>query len=312
MTAGAALGPRITGKPRTTPASDGQPTLQVNSRFQACAQVTQSPGLSLARRKPGVQIPSPPPPTSQVRASPASSRRRSPLAAAAPRPRPQVAVQLGRLAATRRLGPGPSSVTTERGRRLQPEHASAATPDSPEQKPPWLTQMVEPFADTAGRPDPAPPGRMAARRTDALQEVTGADTADADAERADTDPGTPDVHPGQWTADRGHHPRGHWTLTRTPDTGRVDATEYPDRATSTRQAPDRHPGPPRPPDCTLGRRTVDLWTAPAAPGNDEGSATVRYLPARDYLQHYQAPARSLRRPSRALAHCPPPTITGRA
>jgi hypothetical protein len=33
---------------------------------------------SLARRKPGVQIPSPPPPTSQVRASPASSGRRSP------------------------------------------------------------------------------------------------------------------------------------------------------------------------------------------------------------------------------------------
>jgi hypothetical protein len=35
------------------------------------------PGTDLARRKPGVQIPSPPPPTLQVRASPASSRRRS-------------------------------------------------------------------------------------------------------------------------------------------------------------------------------------------------------------------------------------------
>ena len=35
------------------------------------------PGTDLARRKPGVQIPSPPPPTSQVRASPASSGRRS-------------------------------------------------------------------------------------------------------------------------------------------------------------------------------------------------------------------------------------------
>jgi hypothetical protein len=62
MTVGAALGPRTTGKPRTTPASDGQPTLQVNSRFRAFAQVGRSPGLSLARRKPGVQIPSPPPP----------------------------------------------------------------------------------------------------------------------------------------------------------------------------------------------------------------------------------------------------------
>jgi hypothetical protein len=75
-----------------------------------------------------------------------------------------------RLAATRRLGPGPSMVTTERGRRLQPEHASVATPDSPEEKPLWLRPMVVPFADTAGRPDPGPPGRVAARRTDALHE----------------------------------------------------------------------------------------------------------------------------------------------
>jgi hypothetical protein len=29
---------------------------------------------------------------------------------------------------------------------------------------------------------------------------------------------------------------------------------------------------------------VDLWTAPAALGNDDGSATVKYLPARDYLR----------------------------
>src|SRR5215218_6536704 len=41
----------------------------------------------LARRKPGVQIPSPPPPTLQVRASPASSRQRSPYAGAALGPR---------------------------------------------------------------------------------------------------------------------------------------------------------------------------------------------------------------------------------
>jgi hypothetical protein len=34
-------------------------------------------GTDLARRKPGVQIPSPPPPTSQVRASPSPHRRRS-------------------------------------------------------------------------------------------------------------------------------------------------------------------------------------------------------------------------------------------
>src|SRR4029450_11060541 len=43
---------------------------------------------SLARRKPGVQIPSPPPPTLQVRASSASSGRRSPHSGAALGPRP--------------------------------------------------------------------------------------------------------------------------------------------------------------------------------------------------------------------------------
>jgi hypothetical protein len=51
MTAGAALGPRTTGKPRTTPASDGQLIAHVSSRFRAFAQVGRSPGLSLARRK---------------------------------------------------------------------------------------------------------------------------------------------------------------------------------------------------------------------------------------------------------------------
>ena len=77
--------------------------------------------------------------------------------------------------------------------------------------------------------------------TDALHEVTGADTTDADgdAERADTDAG----HPGQWTPG---HPD-----TRTLDTGRADIaradtghltpdawtlTEDADRATKPRQA----------------------------------------------------------------------------
>jgi hypothetical protein len=44
-------------------------------------------GTDLARRKPGVQIPSPPPPNQQVRASPTSSRRRSPPSGAALGPR---------------------------------------------------------------------------------------------------------------------------------------------------------------------------------------------------------------------------------
>jgi hypothetical protein len=48
---GAALGPRTTGRSRTTTDSDGQPAAQVNSRFRAFAQVVRSPGLSLARRR---------------------------------------------------------------------------------------------------------------------------------------------------------------------------------------------------------------------------------------------------------------------
>jgi hypothetical protein len=82
---------------------------------------------------------------------------------------------------------------------------------------------------------------------------------------------------------------------RTPDSGRVDATEE-------RTGRPRH-GSIRidildttTTRLSTGRRTVDLWTAPAALGNDDGS---------------EAPARSLRRPSRALAHCCPQTISGR-
>jgi hypothetical protein len=48
---------------------------------------------SLARRKPGVQIPSPPPTDQQLRASPAHYRRRSPRPGAALGPR-SIAAQL--------------------------------------------------------------------------------------------------------------------------------------------------------------------------------------------------------------------------
>jgi hypothetical protein len=62
-------------------APDGQ-----QSPAQTALRTAVGPS-SLARRKPGVQIPSPPPPNQQVRASPASSRRRSPHAGAALGPR---------------------------------------------------------------------------------------------------------------------------------------------------------------------------------------------------------------------------------
>jgi hypothetical protein len=72
----------------------------------------------------------------------------------------------------------------------------------------WLRQTVEPFADTAGRPAPGPSDRVAARRTDALHKVNGADSPvqtqrTRTPERADTDAGhrasTPDI--GQPTVD---------------------------------------------------------------------------------------------------------------
>jgi hypothetical protein len=119
-------------------------------------------------------------------------------------------------------------VTTERGRRLQPELRIRC--DARQSGPEATLAHADGRAvrGHGGTARPGPSWPCGCRRTDALHEVTGADTADADAEHADTDPGTPDVHTGQWTADRGHHMRGHWTFTRTPDTGRVDATEYAD------------------------------------------------------------------------------------
>jgi hypothetical protein len=186
-------------------------------------------------------------PTSQVRASSASSWRRSPPVAAAPRPQAHVAVQLGRLAATRRLGPGPSTVTTERGHRLQPERASAATPDSPEQKPPWLRPMAcrsrirrdgqtrallavwLPAAPTRSMKSPVQTPRTRTRT------------------RGHPTPGHRDVHTR--TLDSGCvDTRGHRTVTRTPDTGRVDAWTRP----STRTGPPRHGG--------TGHWAAEPWT----------------------------------------------------
>jgi hypothetical protein len=174
--------------------------------------------------------------------------------------------------------------------------------------------MVEPFADTAGRSDRAllavdgcPPHRRAPRSHGCRRSGRRCGTR---GHRR----GTPDVHTRTLDsgrvdiayADTGWSHRTPDTGHRTPDAwtrGRVDATSMRTGDQGTGRHPDRHPGPPRPPDRPLGRRTVDLWTAPTALGNDDGSAPVRYLPARDHLPHYQAPARSLRRPSRALAHC---------
>jgi hypothetical protein len=127
----------------------------------------------------------------------------------------------------------------------------------------WLSQMVEPFADTAGRPDPGrswPCGCPAAPTRSTKS--PGADTADAG--RADTDAGRRTSTPGHWTPrhpdighrTRGHRMRGH----RTPDTWTL--TEEADRATKARQA-SGHLGHH---DHPTARWTSNrgLWTAPAA------------------------------------------------
>jgi hypothetical protein len=136
---------------------------------------------------------------------------------------------------------------------------------------------------------------VAACRTQALHELTGADKVDTDAGRshwtldADTalDIGRADTR----RADAGHVPdAGHWTRAgrRTLD-GRT-------LWTCGRGQGDQG---------TVGRRPVLLWAAHAALGNHDGS-TVRYLPARDCRLYCHAAAGSRRRrPSGASAHCCP-------
>jgi hypothetical protein len=106
-------------------------------------------------------------------------------------------------------------------------------------------------ADAVGdHADPRPSSRVAARRTDALQEHTGADTADADAGHWTTD-----AHTGHWTPDA-------WTShSRTPDTGRADADRGRGQATKARLASGR-PRTPRRVDRPLGCQTVFLCGQP--------------------------------------------------
>ena len=197
-------------------------------------------GADLARRKPGVQIPSPPPPTSQVRASPASSRRRSLHAAAAPRPHAQVAVQLRRLAAARRLGPGPHTMTTQRSRRLAAHpgspptgdpRAHPANPGRPRGRPshcPTTSHddgqvQSDPSADPADLRQPRPPGSDP--EADELAVDRAGDHADAGhPSHAAACPPPPSTTSRPDTGDAGTH--GHRTPTletRHRTSGRSDA-----------------------------------------------------------------------------------------
>jgi hypothetical protein len=194
----------------------------------------------------GFQIPSPPPPTSQVRASSASSGRRSPHVAAAARPRADVAVQPGRLAAPRRLGPGPPAMTTERSRHLAAHLGSLPTGDPrahpayhgrprgrPRHCPTTFHDDGQVQADaSAGLARPAPasiprfrPGQTRSRSW-TWRATTPTPAIPAMRLPAPPPPSTTSLRSD--TADAGTH--GHrtpdtWTLRRphrTVDTGRVD------------------------------------------------------------------------------------------
>jgi hypothetical protein len=115
---------------------------------------------SFARRKSGVQIPSPPPPTLQVRASSASSGRRSQQAAAALRPHARAAIEPGKALQAGR--PRLHAMTTERSRRSNPTSASGATPHNPPQRAGQAAPTV-----VAGLPDEATPADSCARPPDA-------------------------------------------------------------------------------------------------------------------------------------------------
>ena len=124
----------------------------------------------------------------------------------------------GKALSDTRLGPGPPMMTTEGGRRFQPELrvARQAGLEGHCGSGRWSSRS----RDTAGGPGPGPPGRAVARRTRRAPRVTGADTADA--ERPDTDTGRRTSTPGHWTPNawtsRARTLDGH-TGHRTPDTG---------------------------------------------------------------------------------------------
>jgi hypothetical protein len=128
--------------------------------------------------------------------------------------------------------------------------------------------------------------------------------------RERTDTGQP-----KRTRDTGHPD----ARTRALDTGRVDrhawrdfcTRHWTDVDTLTKVRPaSAAPGLPRPADARATQNGV-LWAAPAR----LATMTARQwgqLPARNCLLPRRVAARSLRRLSRASAHCCPQTITGRA
>jgi hypothetical protein len=219
-----------------TAACYGQPTVLVSSRSRAFAQVTQSPGLSLARRKPGVQIPSPPPQTSQVRASPASSGRRSRHLPAALRPQAHVTVQPGGLSAT----PGDSilgrTMTTQRGHRQLPtdgRSSPASRLSRSATRSTWPTAQPPPTTTTKSKPTRRWPSTACAS-LEGQAPTSGRRRASWTRRATTPTPAIPAVHlpappprpttsfPSD-TTDAGGRTLDTWTLrTPAPDTGHLD------------------------------------------------------------------------------------------
>jgi hypothetical protein len=169
----------------------------------------------------------------------------------------------------------------------------------------------EPVVDTAGEhADSGHPSHAAACPTAALHDLISVGHSGRGNAR------TPDAgHPDAQTPapDSGHRSRGQTRV----ETGRphrtLDAGRWPrmvDTLTKARPAP-HLPRPRRPAAahwatqrCSCGQRLQRLATLTARRWG--------HLPARDCLLPCRVAARSLRRLSRASAHCCPRTITGRA
>jgi hypothetical protein len=196
-------------------------------------------------------------------------------------------------------------MTTQRSRRLHPELRVRRPARQSRLEATLARADGQLFADTARRPDQDPSDRVlpAAPTPSTKSPVQTPRTQDARTPTPDTGRPHPDI--GQPT--RGHRIRGQCTGHRTPDTGHRTRGRGRVRRQSDLGTADIRTTSwtPRPPACPLDAEPWTCGRRLRRSATMTGSATVRYLPARDYSPHYQAPARSLRRPSRALAHCFP-------
>jgi hypothetical protein len=271
----------------------------------------------LARRKSGVQIPSPPPPTLQVRAPSASRRRRSLHGAAALRPQPQVTVQPK--GSQRPADPGsgltqgPRSVVTASclpmgDPRTHPSLSRSAwrtattshDDDQVQVDPRW----AQPGLRQPRAPGPKPRqttrrhghgGRL--RRPRPSQPCGGLAPPPHPATSCRRTPRTPQRTdaggrtPDSWTLRRrtGHRSRGHAPA----DTGR-----------SHRTLDTGH----RMPDTNAD--TVTTAQPASGPLGRHAERPYAETPTVFVLSHYQPAARPLRRPSGAPAHCSPQTNFG--